>query len=54
MYADREDASENEFVRPWRLNVTGPKLFAAIDEVESFCAWLEQERLAWPRAARGA
>ncbi|SRR6266498_46458 len=39
----------SEWVRPWRLNVTREKLFAAVDEVERFCAWLEQHLLAWPR-----
>ena len=38
-FADDELA---EFVRPCRLSVTKEKLFAAIDEVDQFCAWLEQ------------
>ncbi len=37
-----------EWVRPWRLNVTRGKLFAAVDEVDGFCAWLEERLLAWP------
>ncbi len=42
-----DDRPIEEWVRPWRLNVTRDKLFAAIDEVDRFCMWLEEERQKW-------
>jgi hypothetical protein len=33
----------SEFVPPVRLNVTRDRLFAAIDEVEAFCSWLDEQ-----------
>jgi len=38
----------DEWLRPWRLNVTRDRLFEAIDEVERFCSWLDEQLRAWP------
>jgi hypothetical protein len=32
-----------DFVPPCRLNVTSDKLFAAVDDVDEFCVWLEEQ-----------
>jgi hypothetical protein len=44
-----EFPSLGDFFRPWRLDITEDKLWAAVEEVEKFCVWLEQERLLWPK-----
>ena len=48
LFTDSEETGE--WVRPFRLNVTREKLFAAIDEVDQFCVWLEERLISWPRA----
>lgn len=48
LFANGEQIEE-EWVGPCRLNVTKERLFAAIDEVDRFCAWLEEELQLWPR-----
>jgi hypothetical protein len=37
-------ALTSEFIRPVKLNVTKEKLEAAIGEVETFCAWLDDQK----------
>lgn len=42
------DCPSDEWVLPQYLNITSEKLLAAVDEVDRFCAWLEDEFLKWP------
>ena len=42
------DQAQNEWVRPWRINVTKEKLLAALDEVDRFCSWLDDALSRWP------
>ena len=48
IFHDPERPEEEWLLRPWRLNVTKEKLFDAIDEVERFCDWLEEQYKTWP------
>lgn len=38
-----EKSLTSDFAPPVRLNVTEDKLYAAIDEVEAFCSWLDNQ-----------
>jgi hypothetical protein len=33
---------------PWELHITQEKVSAALDEVERFCVWLEEQLKKWP------
>ena len=41
------DQVQDELVLPCRLNVTKERLFSAIDEVGSFCSWIEDALSRW-------
>lgn len=49
----RDDIPEEQWLMPWRMNVTGDKLSRAIEEVERLCTWLER-RPSWPRSNSGS
>lgn len=40
--------NQDEWIHPWRINVTKEKLFAAVDEVDRFCSWLDDVLRKWP------
>jgi hypothetical protein len=43
------DPLTEEFLRPWKLDITKERLWQAIDEVDEFCGWLDGEIQQWPR-----
>lgn len=48
LFGGSDYCPSDESVLPWCLNITGEKLLAAVDEVDRFCVWLEDELLKWP------